>query len=126
MTSKKAEWDSKLFSYHGGYLTYNNEFIARFKGISSGMGAFKRFLMEHYTPTEYLELLAMPHNSPMSIVQARGFMTKREKEQCIKWGMEPTRQNAEWAHVLEMRKLFPADYSDATIKRYWPGCPIPA
>jgi len=126
MTSKQAEWDRKLFSYHGGYLTYYGEFIGRWKYGSAGMGEFKRFLMKNFTPDQYLDLLDQDGTTPMGILESVGFISKQEREKCRKYGLEETRQNVTYASILSMQELWPTEFTAEYIQTHYPGCPIPA
>ena len=62
------------FAYHGGYLTYDGKFVARFKyrGSPIKMGAFKAFLIKHVGVEEYFADLDAGI-SPLPAIEARGF-----------------------------------------------------
>mgnify|MGYP001172176811 CR=1 FL=1 len=66
------------FSYFGGYLTYKGEFVARFKYVVF-QGAFKTFLIKHFTPTEYFTRLSSGE-TPLGILKSKGFITPMEKK----------------------------------------------
>ena len=83
----KTDWNKDNFNFHGGYLGYmlngHNEFIARFKysGMLVTMGMFKKMLVKHYTPEEYLARLNAKHErwqdreAPLQILQNDGHIT---------------------------------------------------
>lgn len=65
-----SKFDKTQFNFFGGYLTYNNTFIARFK--HGGMGDFKRFLVKNFSVEEYLQLLEeMP---PVKVLETKGYI----------------------------------------------------
>lgn len=68
-------WNKDDFNFHGGYLTYNNDFVARFKyrGGLVTMGMFKKALVKsNLTPKQYMDLMADSKNTPMGILEADG------------------------------------------------------
>ena len=62
------------FDYHGGYLTYQRKFVARFKYSRSPikMAAFRNFLIKHMDVEQYFGHLEAG-NSPLPIIEAYGF-----------------------------------------------------
>lgn len=65
------------FSYSGGSLTYNGEFIARFKHGSARASAthFKKFLMANFTVFEYFDLtLGANGISPLKAMESKGYV----------------------------------------------------
>lgn len=69
-------WNKENFNYHGGYLTYEGKFIARFKyrGMPITMGMFKSFLIKNFTPEEYFAIYDNGRGpAPIQILDDRGF-----------------------------------------------------
>ena len=66
-------FEKEKFNYHGGYLTYNGEFVARFKyrGLALTKAQFQRMLIKHYTPEEYFARLK-DRESPLGIFEQDG------------------------------------------------------
>ena len=88
------------FNYDGMYLTYNNdstqhygnnEFVARFKYVKFA-GAFKYFLIKNFTTDEYFARYKAGE-SPLTILESKGFVTPQAKKLCKQYGMEPTNEN---------------------------------
>lgn len=76
------------FDYHGGYVTYQGRFVARFKyGAVSSARPFMTFLIKNYTVEEYFSKLETvnPANSlgnrfaPLEIVEEKGFILSHIK-----------------------------------------------
>lgn len=70
-----TKFDKSKFNYHGGYLTYEGKFIARFKYRGGAkMGPFKSFLIKNFTVEEYFvaydEGRGLP---PLKILETKGF-----------------------------------------------------
>ena len=62
------------FSNHAGWVTYNNEFVARFKyGAKPGAATFITFLIKNFTVEEYFGEIAKGV-SPLKIVEAKGYL----------------------------------------------------
>jgi len=111
----KNGWQKDLFSYHGGYLTYDRKFVARFK-YGKGYGEFKRFLVKHFTPSEYFNLIQDCNMSPGDALKSKGFMTKMQKERCAKWGLEATEENAYRAFLMELSVRMPEEYTAERVE----------
>ena len=88
------------FEYDGMYLMYNlkpgqhygnNEFVARFKYVKFA-GAFKSFLIKNFDVNEYFDAYA-DGQSPLDILESKGFMTPQAKKLCKQNGMVPTLEN---------------------------------
>ena len=79
------------FDYYGGYLTYKGDFVARFKYVTF-QGSFKNFLIKHFTPEEYFTRYK-EGESPLAILESKGFMTPMAKKLCKQNFMEPTQEN---------------------------------
>jgi hypothetical protein len=83
------------FNYHGGYVTYQGRFVARFKyGAVSSARPFMTFLIKNYTVEEYFALRETPNPdnclgnvyAPLEIVEQKGFILSHIK----KWLKEGT------------------------------------
>jgi len=63
------------FDFHGGYLTYQGKFVARFKYLQPRRSAtaFQRFLCARFTPEEYFARLAAGE-APLPIAESKGFI----------------------------------------------------
>ena len=81
------------FNYDGMYLTYGSDrkFVARFKYVKFA-GAFKSFLIKNFNVDEYFDAYASGQ-SPLDILEAKGFMTPQAKKLCKQNNMEPTLEN---------------------------------
>jgi len=88
------------FEYDGMYLMYNlkpgqhygnNEFVARFKYVKFA-GAFKSFLIKNFTTDEYFSRYKAGE-SPLDILESKGFVTPQAKKLCKKHGMAPSKEN---------------------------------
>lgn len=65
-----TKFDKTKFTYHGGYLKYEDEFIARFK--YSGpvtKGKFVTQLVKNHTVEEYFHKLKIDHIAPLTILE---------------------------------------------------------
>tara|TARA_Y100000389_G_scaffold195336_1_gene226628 strand:+ start:430 stop:834 length:405 start_codon:yes stop_codon:yes gene_type:complete len=126
LTPIPAGWDTEAFSYHGGYLTYYGYFIARWKygaGLT-GRGEFKRFLIKNFTPDGYLDAIEQKGATPMGVLEAAGFISKKDRARCQRYGMEETRQNVTYAGILELQSMFPERFTTEYIQEHYPGCPL--
>jgi|TARA_B110001454_G_scaffold143130_1_gene132888 hypothetical protein len=79
------------FDYFGGYLTYEGKFVARFKYVTY-QGAFKNCLIKNFTPEEYFTRYENGE-SPLAILESKGFMTPMAKKACKKIGLPATLAN---------------------------------
>jgi len=62
------------FMYHGGYLSYKGNFIARFKYRGSvKKSEYIKILCKHYTLEDWVEKLKS--NPPLLILRNDGFVT---------------------------------------------------
>ena len=67
------KFDKAAFEYHGGYLTYKGEFVARFKYRGPvGKAAFIRLLTKYYTVEEYFARVAS--EAPYKILMNDGLL----------------------------------------------------
>ena len=97
------------FNYDGMYLTYNlhpnqhygnNEFVARFKYVKFA-GAFKSFLIKNFTTDEYFGRYKAGE-SPLDILESKGFVTPQAKKLCKKHNMVPSKENFMKCIKIEM------------------------
>jgi hypothetical protein len=88
------------FNYDGMYLTYNlkpgqhygnNEFVARFK-YQKFAGSFKAFLIKNFTTDEYFSRYKAGE-SPLDILESKGFVTPQAKKLCKQNGLTPSKEN---------------------------------
>ena len=113
-----TQFDKEKFHYHGGYLTYHGTyegqptydevygkdkihpsrigmpvelFVARFKYVFF-QGSFKNFLAKNFTVEEYATRYKNGE-SPLDILESKGFMTPQAKKLCKQNGLSPTQQN---------------------------------
>lgn len=70
-----TKFDKSKFNYHGGYLTYDGKFVARFKYRGGAkMGPFKSFLIKNFTVEEYFAIYNEGRGpAPLQILEAKGF-----------------------------------------------------
>jgi hypothetical protein len=80
---------SANFSYHGGYLTYNGKFVARFKYGKKDKPWFVKFLKANFTVTEYMDRLAAGE-APAKILESKGYISKTITDMITSHGFEPT------------------------------------
>lgn len=74
------------FNFDGMYLTYQGEFVARFK--RGGMASFRNFLVKNFSVNEYFN--AMLEESPLTILESKGYVSPIMKKVLIRMGYEPT------------------------------------
>ena len=74
------------FNYHGGYLTYNGQFVARFKYMASNKPGFLSFLIKNFTPAEYFK--ALMNNTPHKILESKGYVAAHIKKALKSAGYE--------------------------------------
>ena len=65
------------FSYSCGWLTYNNEFVARFKHTPRDKGPFVTFLIKHFEVEEYFELRKTL--TPILVLKTKGYVSSTIK-----------------------------------------------
>ena len=96
------------FNYDGMYLMYNlnpdqhNEFVARFKYVKFA-GAFKSFLIKNFTTDEYFSRYKAGE-SPLDILESKGFVTPQAKKLCKKHDMVANKENYMKCIRIEMEK----------------------
>jgi len=80
------KFDKTLFKYDGMYLTYNGEFVARFK--RGGKTEFLNFLVKNFTVEEYFA--ARKTLQPVEVLETRGFVSAKIKRFLKLVGFEQT------------------------------------
>lgn len=64
------KFEKSKFSYHGGYLMYDNRFVARFKHKGPFTKAvFLKQLIKNHTVNEYFHKLEIDHVAPLRILE---------------------------------------------------------
>lgn len=71
----------------GEYVTYGGRFVARFK--RGGRGDFLNFLVKNFTVEEYFSELDRG-DSPLTILQSRGYVTPQVRKLLISKGFSAT------------------------------------
>lgn len=69
------KWFKTKWNYGGGYLSYDNRFVARFKYNRAMYPMFKTFLLQNFTPDEYFAEMDKGV-SPLQALQNKGFTIK--------------------------------------------------
>jgi hypothetical protein len=65
-----TKFDKTKFTYHGGYLKYEDEFVARFKYSGAvNKGVFLTQLVKNHTVEEYFHKLKIDHVAPLVILR---------------------------------------------------------
>jgi hypothetical protein len=82
-------FEKSKFEYGGGYLSYEGQFVARFKYKPSNRAGFVSFLMKNFTVEEFFGRRA-DDKSPMSILQSKGYVSAHVKKWLIEAGLPPT------------------------------------
>lgn len=68
------EFIKEQFNFDGMYLTYNGEFVARFKYQPAEHKRFIKFIMEHFTVSGYFGKIKEGY-APLSILEERGYVS---------------------------------------------------
>lgn len=87
------------FEFYGGYLTYNREFVARFKRTITDRGSFQRFLIKNFTVEEYFGRLK--EEAPLTILESKGYISTKAKKQCREAGFPETLQG--WKDMVKFQ-----------------------
>jgi len=66
------QFQAKEFHTQGQCHYYNGKFVARTK--YGGWGAFKKFLIKNFTPSEYFAQIEAGH-APLHILNAKGYIS---------------------------------------------------
>jgi hypothetical protein len=71
---RQMKFERSGFEYHGGYLTYQGNFIARFKHRGAvKKSEYIKILCKHYTLEDWVEKLKS--NPPLTILHNDGYVT---------------------------------------------------
>jgi hypothetical protein len=82
------------FHFDGEYLTYQGQFVARFKYVQRNVGGFRSFLIKHFTPEEYFRRLGADE-SPLTVLQSKGYVSSHIKRWLAQAGLPQTREGYE-------------------------------
>lgn len=82
------KFDKTNFTCNGGYLKYNDQFVARFKHNRRDAAGFKSFLVKNFSVEEYFEMAKTL--APAEILQTKGYVSKTVQTALVKMGYEPT------------------------------------
>ena len=80
------KFQTAKFEYDGMYLTYEGQFVARFK--RGGKTEFVKFLVKNFTVEEYFA--ARETLQPIEVLETRGFVSAKIKRLLKLVGYEPT------------------------------------
>ena len=89
----KQHWNTEDFNNNGGFLTYENKFVARFKYQKSAVNDFKKFLIANFSPNEYFVLLEK--ESPLTVLESKGYVLPHIRTWLIKAGLPATQEGYE-------------------------------
>ena len=89
-----AKFQKPEFHFHGGYLTYQDKFVARFKYMPRNLGGFRSFLIKHFTTEEYFGRLEVGE-SPLPILESKGYLSSHIKRWLAQAGLPKTREGYE-------------------------------
>jgi hypothetical protein len=76
------------FVNSGGYVTYDNQFVARFKYAKGSAGSFITFLIKNFTVEEYFK--ALETSPPLTVLQAKGYLQPHIKKWLKEAGLPVT------------------------------------
>ena len=68
------------FQYSGGFLTYDNKTVARFKNRAIDKTGFVSFLIKNFSVDEYFTLYAAPRATPAEILESKGYVSTTVKK----------------------------------------------
>lgn len=70
------KFERAKFDYHGGYLTYEGKFVARFKHVPANRPTFVTFLIKNFTVEEYFEATSGNgiENTPVKVLESKGYV----------------------------------------------------
>jgi hypothetical protein len=80
------KFQTEKFKYDGMYLTYEGQFIARFK--RGGKVEFVKFLVKNFSVEEYFA--ARSTLQPIQVLETKGFVSAKIKSCLKKLGYAPT------------------------------------
>lgn len=86
-----TKFDKAAFDYHGGYLTYQGKFVARFKYSSRDKVGFQAFLIKNFSVEEYFEALGN-NGAPALILETKGYVSKTVKNLLRQVGYPETQE----------------------------------
>jgi hypothetical protein len=65
-----TKFEKSNFTYHGGYLKYDDRFVARFKYSGPfSKAVFLKQLLKNHTVEEYFQKLEIDHVAPLRILE---------------------------------------------------------
>ena len=67
------------FQYSGGFLTYNDKFVARFKNRAGDKVGFMSFLIKNFSVDEYFAKYAAG-TTPAEILESKGYVSTTVKK----------------------------------------------
>lgn len=82
------KFDKTNFTCDGGYLSYNGNFVARFKYNRRDIAGFKSFLIKNFSVEEYFELAKTM--APLTILESKGYFSKTMQLNLARMGYEPS------------------------------------
>ncbi len=83
-----AKFIKSEFHYHGGFLTYNQKVVARFKYTPRDKGPFVTFLVKNFTVEEYFKLCeTLP---PSKVLATKGYISSTVKSMLKERGYPQT------------------------------------
>jgi hypothetical protein len=91
------------FHYHGGYLTYQGKFVARFKYVPQNVGGFRSFLIKNFTAEEYFDRYDAGE-APQHILESKGYLSSHIKGWLAQAGLPKTREGYEEFKRLDALK----------------------
>lgn len=94
-----TKFEKSNFDYHGGYLTYQGKFVARFKHVPSNRADFVSFLIKNFSVEEYFAARDRG-NAPGTILANKGHIPKHIR----KWLADGTLK--EWSGVEMAQREF--------------------
>jgi len=88
----KMKFENDQFQFDGMYLMYgpDRKFVARFK-VRADRSGFVSFLKKNFTVEEYFEALTKG-TAPVTIMEAKGYVSATVKKALKSMGYEPTMQ----------------------------------
>lgn len=100
-----ARFNKAEFEFDGMYLTYNGEFVARFKYVRGNAGPFRTFLIKHFTQEEYFAR-HRAGESPLEILQSKGYISAHIRQWLRDAGLPQTEEGyKEFLRRSEVRRM---------------------
>lgn len=97
-------FNKDLFHYFGGYLTYQDRFVARFK-YRNGSKSYISFLVKHFTVEEYFNRLDNKE-APLTILQSKGYVQPHVKRMLKEAGYQPTVEGFDAYIKAQVNKVY--------------------